>query len=78
MEGYKASKQCMQKSYTASAAMSRRDEPLTSSLAIPLSWCVMSILYKFRKKKSFCKSVLFLKPPSHFSGIFQQAVGKPA
>ena len=85
MEGYKAPKQCMQKSYTPSAAMSRRAEPLISRLSIPLSWCVMSILHKFRKKKivfaSFSRespSVLFLKLPSHFSGIFQQAVGKPA
>ena len=68
MEGYKAPKQCMQKSYTPSAAMSRRAEPLISRLSIPLSWCVMSILHKFRKKKkSFCK--FFKREP--FCAVFK-------
>ena len=67
VEGYEAPKQCMQKSYTLSAAMSRRAEPLISRLSIPLSWCVMSTLHKLRGKKSFCK--VFKKEP--FCAVFK-------
>lgn len=83
MEGYEAPKQCIQKSYTLSAAMSRRAEPLISRLSIPLSWCVMSTLHKVRKKKKvFARfsrespSVLFLKLPSHFFWNFPASSGE--
>lgn len=50
--------------------------------------CYVYTAFDFRggkKKEQFLQvssrestSVLFLKLPSHFSGVFQQAVGKPA